>query len=250
MKKKYSLYFILLAGLLPVQFALAADVNGTSSNDQSIQSLDTSQTQNLDHGGPGGGHPPGGGGGGHPGNGGGHPGGPGNGGGHPGNGGGHPPGGGGGQPPHPVGPGPGQPPHPVGPGPGHPPHPVGPGPGEGHPPYPYPHPGEPRPGGYHPGDPSRPYEPYPVYGGHDPWPHWNHPPFPRPVYGWDWDRLHTVTCTAGDSNGDIFPVTESDYFGIQYESQLIEIEDTALDECYADTDGEGSCYLIGCTPGY
>jgi hypothetical protein len=59
-----------------------------------------------------------------------------------------------------------------------------------------------------------------------------------------------VTCTASDDNGDLFPVTEDGYFGYDYQDRLPEIEDAALDRCYDETNGDESCYLVGCEPGY
>jgi hypothetical protein len=59
-----------------------------------------------------------------------------------------------------------------------------------------------------------------------------------------------VTCTAEDSEGDLYPVTEDGYVGIEYQSSLDEIEDNALDYCYEDTGGDEGCSLVGCTPNY
>jgi hypothetical protein len=59
-----------------------------------------------------------------------------------------------------------------------------------------------------------------------------------------------VTCTAQDSDGAQYPVTEDGYFGFAYQSEVPSIEDQALDRCYAETDGDGGCFLVGCDPGY
>jgi len=72
----------------------------------------------------------------------------------------------------------------------------------------------------------------------------------RPIYHWDWYRLHAVTCTAEDSSGDLFPVTEDGYIGNVYQSRLEQIEDAALDRCYDETGGDPGCYLVDCQPGY
>jgi hypothetical protein len=59
-----------------------------------------------------------------------------------------------------------------------------------------------------------------------------------------------VTCTAQDSYGYQYPVTESDYAGYEYQAEVSEIEDQALDRCYSESNGDGSCFLVGCTPDY
>jgi hypothetical protein len=112
-------------------------------------------------------------------------------------------------------------------------------PGPGPHPFPHPHPG----GGHH-------WDPYPIHHGYHPWPHWGHPFFPRPVYYWDWNRLREVTCTAQDSAGDLYPVTEDAYTGIEYQSELQSIEDAALDRCYSESNGDEGCTLEGCVPVY
>ena len=171
----------------------------------------------------------------------------------------HPPG----PPPHPPGP----PPHHPGPPPHHPgppPHPPGPGhPGPGHPPGSPGHPGHPPCGPGHPGGPSHPggpghpgsgggwdHDPHHCHGGDYPWYHWEHPWFERPFYYWDWYRLHSVTCTAEDSDGDLFPVTEDGYYGTMYQDRLDAIEDAALDWCYEATQGDSGCWLVDCYANY
>jgi hypothetical protein len=59
-----------------------------------------------------------------------------------------------------------------------------------------------------------------------------------------------VTCSAEDSAGNIFPVTEDEYAGIAYQAEMPSIEDAALDMCYDNSGGDTSCYLVGCNPGY
>jgi hypothetical protein len=99
------------------------------------------------------------------------------------------------------------------------------------------------PGGHH-------FDPYPIHHGYNPWNHWAHPFFPRPIYHYDWYRVRAMTCTAVDAYGSEYPVTQSDYSGYDYYTRLDEIEDSALDRCYQETDGDASCRLLGCTPGY
>ncbi len=107
-------------------------------------------------------------------------------------------------------------------------------------------------GGFHPapGPGHIHHDPYPVRGGVYPWPRWDHPYFPRPVYGWNWYELRSVTCTAEDSVGDLFPVTEDGYIGEAYQSQLDNIEDAAIDRCYSETNGDPACHLLDCAPTY
>ena len=59
-----------------------------------------------------------------------------------------------------------------------------------------------------------------------------------------------MTCTASDDNGDLFPVTQDGYFGYWYHDHLAEVEDAAIDRCYNETNGDASCYLVGCDVGY
>jgi hypothetical protein len=59
-----------------------------------------------------------------------------------------------------------------------------------------------------------------------------------------------VTCTAENSSGYQFTVTEDAYYGWTYQSRIAQIEDAALDRCYAETNGDESCTMIGCTAGY
>jgi hypothetical protein len=59
-----------------------------------------------------------------------------------------------------------------------------------------------------------------------------------------------VTCTAQDSNGEFYPVTEDGYFGWQYQSHMDEIEDAAIDRCYDETNGDTGCHLFSCEAGY
>jgi hypothetical protein len=97
---------------------------------------------------------------------------------------------------------------------------------------------------------GRVYDPVFIHSGIYAGAHWNHPFFDRPVYGWSWDSLALVTCTAENADGDQFPVTENEYMGIEYQAQLPEIEDAAIDMCYDETGGDTSCALVACTPGY
>jgi hypothetical protein len=92
--------------------------------------------------------------------------------------------------------------------------------------------------------------PYPIHGGAYPWPVWNHPFFPRPVYYWNWAGLESVTCTAENAAGEQFPVTNDGYIGDVYQEQLGNIEDAAIDRCYNETGGDTTCHLLDCVPLY
>jgi hypothetical protein len=83
------------------------------------------------------------------------------------------------------------------------------------------------------------------YGAH-PWKHWEHPEFARPHYYWAWNEIHSVTCVAEDSYGDQYPVTLNTWagFGLQ---NMSSVEDDALDRCYAETQGDQSCFIATCT---
>ena len=103
--------------------------------------------------------------------------------------------------------------------------------------------------GYHPG-----YHPHAVrvlrprsfrYGEH-PFRHWGHPEFARPTYYWDWRLIHSVSCTAEDSYGDQYPVTESTFAGFGL-GNMTAVEDDALDRCYEESGGDQSCYLATCS---
>jgi len=78
------------------------------------------------------------------------------------------------------------------------------------------------------------------------WAHWEHPDFVRPVYYWNWRIIHSVTCTAEDSYGDQYPVTETAWRGFGLDS-MNQIEDAALDRCYSESGQDGTCYLLTCT---
>jgi hypothetical protein len=83
------------------------------------------------------------------------------------------------------------------------------------------------------------------YGAH-PFRHWEHPEFARPVYYWDWNVIHTVSCTAEDSYGDQYPVTEETFAGFGL-AHMTAVEDDALDRCYQESGGDPSCYLATCS---
>ena len=89
---------------------------------------------------------------------------------------------------------------------------------------------------------------YPVHGGHYHWRHWNHR-WDRPVYGWDWAYLQSVTCTSQDSFGHFYPVTEDGFYGA-YERHIVEIEDASMDRCYEETNGDEGCHFVDCEPNY
>jgi len=79
-----------------------------------------------------------------------------------------------------------------------------------------------------------------------PWSHWEHPAFARPVYYWDWSTIHNVTCTAEDSYGDQYPVTQAagPGFGL---TDMSALEDEALDRCYGESGQDSSCFLAACS---
>ena len=85
----------------------------------------------------------------------------------------------------------------------------------------------------------------PRYGAH-PWRRWEHPEFARPIYYWDWNAIHSVTCTAEDSYGDQYPVTEETFSGFGL-AHMTAVEDDALDRCYQESGGDPSCYLVTCS---
>ena len=82
-------------------------------------------------------------------------------------------------------------------------------------------------------------------GGNGGWRHWEHPEFSRPAYYWDWGTIHSVSCTAEDSYGDQYPVTESTWAGFGI-GDMTSVEDQALDRCYSESGGDQSCYLATC----
>jgi hypothetical protein len=84
------------------------------------------------------------------------------------------------------------------------------------------------------------------WGNHGTWKHWGHPDFARPAYYWDWAGVHQVSCTAEDSYGDQYPVTESTFAGFGL-ANMTAVEDDALDRCYSESNGDSSCYLATCS---
>jgi hypothetical protein len=82
-------------------------------------------------------------------------------------------------------------------------------------------------------------------GGHN-WGHWGHPEFARPLYYWDWSLVHSVSCTAEDSYGDQYPVTENGWAGFGL-GNMTEVEDDALDRCYQESGQDSSCFLATCS---
>jgi hypothetical protein len=84
-----------------------------------------------------------------------------------------------------------------------------------------------------------------TYGGHQ-WRHWEHPEFARPVYYWEWNAVHNITCTAEDSYGDQYPVTEATFAGFGLVN-MTAVEDDALDRCNVESGGDQSCYLLTCS---
>jgi hypothetical protein len=119
-------------------------------------------------------------------------------------------------------------------------------------PRPAPPPFQAHPAGVHPHGPIvRPHPirvlaPKPVVHGRSGWTHWEHPEFTRPVYYWNWQGVHNVTCIAEDSYGDQYPVTEAAAPGFGL-SNMTDVEDDALDRCYSESGQDSTCYLATCT---
>jgi hypothetical protein len=84
------------------------------------------------------------------------------------------------------------------------------------------------------------------HGGERPWRHWGHAEFARPAYYWDWAIVRHVSCTAEDSYGDQYPVTEETFRGFGL-INMTAVEDDALDRCYAESGGDQTCYLATCS---
>ncbi len=78
------------------------------------------------------------------------------------------------------------------------------------------------------------------------WRHWEHPEFVRPAYYWNWGAIHDVSCVAEDSYGDQYPVSEAVWSGFGLDN-MTDVEDQALDRCYQESGGDGSCYLATCS---
>ena len=111
---------------------------------------------------------------------------------------------------------------------------------------------QPHPPGMHPHGamvrqhPVRVMRPTVAHWGAHPFRHWEHPEFARPVYYWDWNVLHNVSCTAEDSYGDQYPVNEETFAGFGL-ANMTSVEDDALDRCYQESGGDSSCYLATCS---
>jgi len=114
----------------------------------------------------------------------------------------------------------------------------------GHPPGAHP-PGATYHPAYHP-HAVRVLRPHSMRYGEHPWRHWGHAEFARPTYYWDWQLIHSVSCTAEDSYGDQYPVTETTFAGFGI-TNMTAVEDDALDRCYEESGGDQSCYLATCS---
>jgi hypothetical protein len=57
---------------------------------------------------------------------------------------------------------------------------------------------------------------------------------------------HAPHCTAEDSCGDQYPVTQSTWGGFGL-PDMTTAEDDALDRCYSESGGDPSCYLATCS---
>jgi hypothetical protein len=119
-------------------------------------------------------------------------------------------------------------------------------------PRPAPPPFQAHPAGVHPHGPVvrqhpvRVLQPRAVVHGRSGWAHWEHPEFTRPVYYWNWDGVHNVTCIAEDSYGDQYPVSEAAAPGFNL-SNMTDVEDDALDRCYSESGQDTTCFLATCT---
>jgi len=78
------------------------------------------------------------------------------------------------------------------------------------------------------------------------WSHWQHTDFARPSYYWDWQHIHSIMCVTEDSYGDQYPITEAAAPGFGL-SDMTQVEDDALDRCYAESGQDTSCILVTCT---
>ncbi len=120
------------------------------------------------------------------------------------------------------------------------------------PPRPAPPRFQPHPPGAHPHGPTvhphavRVMRPTVVRRGERPWRHWEHTEFARPTYYWNWSAIHTVTCTAEDSYGDQYPITEQTFSGFGLVN-MTTVEDDALDRCYQESGGDPNCTLATCS---
>ena len=94
--------------------------------------------------------------------------------------------------------------------------------------------------------PLRTLAPRVVVHGRAGWAHWAHPEFQRPLYYWDWPQVHNVTCIAEDSYGDQYPVTEAATTGFALVN-MTDVEDDALDRCYAESGQDTTCVLATCS---
>jgi hypothetical protein len=98
---------------------------------------------------------------------------------------------------------------------------------------------------------TAPDQPYVTHRGAKPWHHWAAPAYARPNFTWTSDNnVKSVTCTAADSHGRTYAVTEVEYKGKQYQAVLPQIEDESIDRCYADSSGDQGCRYQDCSPGY
>jgi hypothetical protein len=89
-----------------------------------------------------------------------------------------------------------------------------------------------------------PFQAHPA--GRSGWSHWDHPEFARPIYYWDWVGVHTVTCSAEDSYGDQYPVSEAAAPGFGL-ANMTDVEDDVLDRCYSESGQDTTCVLATCT---
>lgn len=111
---------------------------------------------------------------------------------------------------------------------------------------------QPHPAGAHPhgpivrGHPVRVLQPRVYTNTEHNYRHWEHPEFARPTYYWQWNAIRSVSCTAEDSYGDQYPVSQVTTPGFGLEN-MTAVEDEALDRCNQESGGDPNCYLVSCS---
>jgi hypothetical protein len=95
-----------------------------------------------------------------------------------------------------------------------------------------------------------PRPPVVIRGGIYGWPVFRHRTVVSRVYPFIWNRLQSVTCTSINNYGEEFSVTESGYYGDAYYPIMVNVENAAVDRCYAETGGDMSCRILTCAPTY
>lgn len=124
-------------------------------------------------------------------------------------------------------------------------------------------PGRPhRPGGtvvVTPGRRYRPGRPGIVYRHENRWRHYGHwrPAMRlRRAYNFNWQALVGVSCTAQDSYGYHYTVSDNQQYGESYLQNLLDVENDAVSRCYYETAefnggyGDEGCRIVDCDPIY